>query len=231
MSPLVSKHVWSNTFDRFPTGKFPIVGPIAVDVYDWGHPQDGRPRMFGQSFLEWFTCAHPRSLIAAYLPGGLIMLALGLHAGLSGGATVGWFLAGLLIWSFLEYIIHRFSFHLTPRNKVGVVFGYLIHGVHHAYPEDPRRWVMPLVVTLPIGTVIFGLLWWLFGLLAFPAMAGVMYGYLAYDTLHYAIHSRPMRSRLGIYLRKHHLQHHYAVPERNFGVSSPLWDIVFRTTR
>src|SRR5215510_9262328 len=62
----VPKPVWSNTFERFETGTFPIVGPIAVDVYDWGHPQDGRPRMFPQGFLEWFTCAHPRSLLAAY---------------------------------------------------------------------------------------------------------------------------------------------------------------------
>jgi sterol desaturase/sphingolipid hydroxylase (fatty acid hydroxylase superfamily) len=58
-----------------------------------------------------------------------------------------------------------------------------------------------------------------------------MHGYLAYDMLHYAIHRGVMKSRIGAYLRKHHLQHHYAVPERNFGVSSPLWDFVFRTTR
>jgi sterol desaturase/sphingolipid hydroxylase (fatty acid hydroxylase superfamily) len=227
----VQKQVWSNTFDRFPTGTFPIVGPIALDVHDWGHPQDGRPRMFGYSFLEWFTCAHPRSLIAAYLPGGLLLLGLGVRAGVSLAATLGWYLVGLAIWSFLEYVIHRFSFHLTPHNRLQVVFGYLIHGVHHAYPEDSRRWVMPLVVTMPVGAAILGLLWLGLGAPALTAFAGVMHGYLAYDTLHYSIHARPMRSRLGIYLRKHHLQHHYATPERNFGVSTPFWDFVFRTTR
>jgi sterol desaturase/sphingolipid hydroxylase (fatty acid hydroxylase superfamily) len=138
---------------------------------------------------------------------------------------------GVFLWTLLEYLIHRFSFHMTPRNRIGVVFGYLIHGVHHAYPEDSRRWVMPLVVTIPIGGVIFTVLWLLFGTPAIPAFAGVMHGYLFYDTLHYRIHGRPMRSRIGIYLRKHHLQHHYSAPERNFGVSTPLWDFVFKTTR
>jgi len=227
----VAKPVWSNAFDRFPTGTFPILGPIAVDVYDWGHPQDGRPRMFPYAFLEWFTCAHPRTLIAAYLPGGILLLWLGLRAGISIPATVGFYALGLFIWSFLEYVIHRFTFHMNPRNRAQVVMAYLIHGVHHAYPEDSRRWVMPLTVTLPVGAIIFGLLWLALGSPAFAAFAGVMHGYLAYDTMHHRLHSRPMRSRLGIYLRKHHLQHHYSTPERNFGVSSPLWDFVFRTTR
>jgi sterol desaturase/sphingolipid hydroxylase (fatty acid hydroxylase superfamily) len=67
--------------------------------------------------------------------------------------------------------------------------------------------------------------------MALPVFGGVMHGYLTYDMLHFAIHRGTMTSRMGAYLRKHHLQHHYAVPERNFGVSSPLWDFVFRTTR
>ena len=40
----------------------------------------------------------------------------------------------------MEYVIHRFSFHFAPRGYVGVMLAYLIHGVHHAYPEDHRRW-------------------------------------------------------------------------------------------
>ena len=50
---------------------------------------------------------------------------------------------GVLLWTLLEYLIHRFSFHFTPRGRVGVVMAYLIHGVHHAYPEDHRRWITP----------------------------------------------------------------------------------------
>src|SRR4051794_13557768 len=102
------KRVWSNTFTRFPTGTFTILGPVSLDVHDWGHPQDGRPRMFGQSFFEWFTCAPPRSLVIAYLPLGLVLLALGVRAGVPLETTAGLFAAGLVLWSFLEYAIHRF---------------------------------------------------------------------------------------------------------------------------
>ncbi len=38
-----------------------------------------------------------------------------------------------------------------------------------------------------------------------------------------------MPTGLGRFLRQYHLAHHYAVPDRHFGVSSPLWDLVFRT--
>lgn len=222
---------WFNTFERFPTGTIQILGPITLAVHDWSHPQEGHPRMFGLSFLEWFTCAHPRSLITVYLPGGFILGWLCLRAGTSIAGAIGGYLAGLVLWTFLEYVFHRFPFHLTPHNKLEVIIGYLIHGVHHAFPEDPERLVTPLVITLPVGAVILGLLWLPLGVSALPVFAGVMHGYLAYDVLHYAIHKRSLKSRLGRFLRNHHLQHHYTVPERNFGVTSPFWDHVFRTTR
>jgi hypothetical protein len=225
------KRVWSTTFERFPTGAFRILGPIVLHVHDWGHPRDGQPRMFGPSFLEWFTCAHPASLVAAYAPLGIALLALGVRVGVSPLGLLGWYAAGLVLWSLLEYVIHRFSCHLTPHNRPQVVFGYLVHGVPHAYPHDARRWVMPLIVTMPAGVVIVSMLYYGLGIRALPMFAGVVHGYLAYDTLHYVIHRGPMRSRVGAYLRTHHLRHHHAVPERNFGVSSPLWHFIFRTTR
>jgi sterol desaturase/sphingolipid hydroxylase (fatty acid hydroxylase superfamily) len=62
-------------------------------------------------------------------------------------------------------------------------------------------------------------------------MAGVIVGYLSYEVIHYAIHRVPWARRLLRPLASHHLHHHYADPSRCFGVSSPLWDWVFRTGR
>ena len=225
------KQVWSKTFDRFETGTVRIAGPVAVQLHDWGRPQEGEPRVFGDSFLEGLTFAHPRSIVPVYLPGGVALAWLGVRAGVPVGESLALYIAGLLLWSLLEYVIHRFSFHLTPRTRLQVAFGYLVHGVHHAFPDDSRRWVMPLIVTIPAGGVILGALWLILGRMALPVFGGVMHGYLTYDMVHFAIHRGTMKSGIGAYLRKHHLQHHYAVPERNFGVSSPLWDFVFRTTR
>lgn len=141
------------------------------------------------------------------------------------------YVAGLAAWSLVEYVMHRFSFHHSPQTERQLAFGYLMHGVHHAYPDDSRRWVMPLVATLPIGVVLLTCACLAFGILGLPAFAGFMHGYFAYDTLHWTIHRNARGSRLVRYLRKYHLQHHYAAPDRHFGVSSPLWDVFFGTWR
>src|SRR5205814_8791912 len=52
----------------------------------------------------------------------------GLHAGLSAARSAALFLAGLFAWTLIEYLIHRFSFHYTPRGRIGMFFAYMIHG-------------------------------------------------------------------------------------------------------
>jgi sterol desaturase/sphingolipid hydroxylase (fatty acid hydroxylase superfamily) len=59
--------------------------------------------------------------------------------------------------------------------------------------------------------------------------AGMTLGYLAYDGTHYAVHHFKQRTRLGRYVRRHHMMHHHADNSGGFGVSSPLWDVIFRT--
>jgi dihydroceramide fatty acyl 2-hydroxylase len=62
-----------------------------------------------------------------------------------------------------------------------------------------------------------------------PLTAGFMIGYLLYDLTHYATHHFPMRSGYAKYLKRYHMAHHYKDPNTRFGVSSPVWDWVFRT--
>jgi len=62
-----------------------------------------------------------------------------------------------------------------------------------------------------------------------PLFAAFMTGYLAYDLIHYATHHWPMKSGIGKFLTQYHLKHHYKTPDARYGVSSPLWDKVFRT--
>ncbi len=104
-----------------------------------------------------------------------------------------------------------------------------MHGVHHAYPDDSRRWLIPPIVSIPLASLLFVLFRLVFGPIGVPIFGGFLHGYLTYDLLHYFIHRGKMPGRLGRYLRQYHLTHHYASPDRHFGVSSPLWDVVFRT--
>jgi sterol desaturase/sphingolipid hydroxylase (fatty acid hydroxylase superfamily) len=185
--------------------------------------------MFDQDFLESLSCANPIWLALLYGIGSAWLLWQGLGVGIGATGLAGAYLGGLLAWSLLEYVAHRGSFHHAPTTRWQVAYVYLVHGVHHAYPDDSRRWVMPLVVTVPVALLFFFLFRVTLGAWAWPAFAGFLHGYLVYDLLHYFIHRGRLPTRLGRYLRQYHLAHHYASPDRHYGVSSPLWDIVFRT--
>jgi sterol desaturase/sphingolipid hydroxylase (fatty acid hydroxylase superfamily) len=62
-----------------------------------------------------------------------------------------------------------------------------------------------------------------------PTFRGFLFGYLFYDMMHYSTHHIPMPWKWYKWLKFNHMAHHYKTPDRRFGVSSGLWDIVFRT--
>ena len=108
---------------------------------------------------------------------------------------------------------------------------FIIHGVHHDYPHDPMRLVMPPSVSIPLAILVLlrvpracsGPEW------SLPAFAGFLLGYLVYDMAHYHIHHHRSNNRLSLALRRYHYRHHFQQSDRGFGVTSPLWDRVFRT--
>lgn len=145
--------------------------------------------------------------------------------------SVGWLIGGLLAWTFAEYTLHRFLFHWTPPGRWGARIHFILHGVHHDYPNDRLRLVMPPVVSLPLAVLFFNLFRWLLGVPSvYPFFAGFLLGYLGYDMAHYAIHHLHWKHPLWQRLKQHHMLHHFQQPDKGFGVSSPLWDFVFKTT-
>jgi sterol desaturase/sphingolipid hydroxylase (fatty acid hydroxylase superfamily) len=201
---------------------------VALLVADWSRPQRGHGPMFDSPLLERLSVVHPAFPTAVYLPAGVYLLWRS-TAGLGLGASLLLYAAGVLIWTLLEYVAHRGSFHHEPQTEGQLAFAYLVHGVHHAYPDDSRRWMMPLSVTIPITLLLFLVCRLALGAFSYGVFAGFIHGYLTYDLLHYFIHRGHMPGRIGRFLRRHHMAHHYTKPDRNFGVSSPLWDLVFRT--
>jgi sterol desaturase/sphingolipid hydroxylase (fatty acid hydroxylase superfamily) len=202
---------------------------VDVQVADWSKPRPGHAPMFYHAALERLTMAHPLLPFVVYAPLGGWLLWRGWNHPFGLAALAGAYGSGLVVWSLLEYVAHRGSFHHTPTTAGQVAYGYLVHGVHHAYPDDSRRWVMPLVVTAPIAATLFAAFRVVFGAAGDPMFGGFIHGYLVYDILHYFIHRGRVPTRLGRYLRQYHLAHHFRTPDRHFGVSSPLWDVVFRT--
>ena len=222
--------MWATTFQRFASGKTTLWG-VTVDVEDWTRPRAGASRIFEQDRLERLGCTKPWLPLALYVPLSAVLFRLGVEGDSRPLGLVSWYAAGVLVWTLFEYLSHRFAFHHTPTTPRQLVIGYLIHGVHHAYPEDAPRLTTPVVMTLPIGAAILGVFLLVLGRPGFACFSGFMHGYLAYDLVHYAIHRGSLGTPIGRFLRRYHLQHHFAVPHRQFGVTSPLWDVIFRTGR
>jgi sterol desaturase/sphingolipid hydroxylase (fatty acid hydroxylase superfamily) len=195
-------------------------------------------RLFKSDFMEFFTHISPATIIGLWLP---IVVLLLVYAGLtvSGGAFPAYIplgiIIGLFLWTFAEYSLHRFLFHHHPTTPRQERIFFLFHGIHHAQPQVKTRLVMPFPVSIPLAVLFFGLFYLVLAVVlkspqwVAPLMAGFLAGYLAYDLTHYATHHFPMRSGYAKYIKRYHMQHHYKDPDTRFGVSSPVWDWVFRT--
>jgi 4-hydroxysphinganine ceramide fatty acyl 2-hydroxylase len=189
-------------------------------------------RMFESDFMEFFTRVHPVTPLVLYLPVIGYMLYVSLwQRRLSMLAVGALFLLGVLLWTLLEYLIHRYIFHYEPKTRLGQRLHYIIHGVHHDYPNDARRLVMPPSISVPLAFLFYGLFLLIFGSLASAVFAGLVFGYVCYDMLHYATHHFGMKRGMWLWLKQYHLRHHFKDDHVGYGISSPLWDYVFRTTR
>jgi sterol desaturase/sphingolipid hydroxylase (fatty acid hydroxylase superfamily) len=187
-------------------------------------------RMFKSDFMEFFSHVHPATPLVIYLPviGYMFYLAFW-ERGLSTASVSVLFVFGVLIWTLVEYTLHRYLFHYKPKTDWGKRFHFILHGVHHDYPNDATRLVMPPGISIPLAVIFYVLFAMVFGRFAPPAFAGMVVGYLCYDMIHYATHHFSMKSGIWLWLKQYHMRHHYKDDHTGYGVSSPLWDYVFGT--
>ena len=193
--------------------------------------KDETARMFKSDFMEAFSKVHWTVPLYIYLP----VIAYFLYKSifdfkLAIGTIVLYIVIGIAIWTFTEYILHRFVFHYTPPGKIGARIHFIFHGVHHDYPNDTKRLVMPPSVSIPLAVLFFFLFQTVIGnVLVAPFFIGFIAGYLFYDISHYAIHHFNMHSKFWLAIKNHHMRHHYQDPQKGYGVSSPFWDVIFRS--
>jgi len=120
--------------------------------------KDESARLFGSGFLEIFTHVHWSVPIIVYLPVVVYCLAISPATGiLSTTGIIMEFVAGLFVWTLTEYLLHRFVFHYEPKTGWGKRLHFLMHGVHHDYPQDSKRLVMPPVISIPLAALFLGL--------------------------------------------------------------------------
>lgn len=187
--------------------------------------------LFKSRFLEIFTHVHWSVPLIIFVPvvSYFLYQAATTHA-LTLPRILLLFAGGTFVWTLTEYVIHRFIFHYEPKSAWGRRIHFLTHGVHHDYPNDSLRLVMVPAISVPLAILFYSLFYLLMGpALTAPFFAGFVTGYLLYDMIHYATHHAPMKSKLGLWLKHHHVRHHYQDYQRGYGVSSPLWDVIFGT--
>lgn len=189
----------------------------------------GQGRLFERDFIEIMSKTHPIVIYSIYFPIMTLLLYYG-HAykGLSISMEIGLFLLGMLVWSFVEYMLHRYLFHFLAKSKKVQNLIYTLHGVHHEYPRDKERLFMPPIPSLIVAVILFSLFSILLGIHVYAFFPGFLFGYLIYGSMHFAIHAFAPPRFLKALWRNHHL-HHYKHPDKGFGVSSVLWDVIFRT--
>ena len=190
----------------------------------------GQAQLFKNQYLEYLTKTHPLVIWGMYLPVLILLPYYATTIGFDNMRVFLTFLGGMFFWSFFEYIMHRFVYHFVSENKAIQRFVYLFHANHHEYPRDKQRLFMPPVPSLILASLIFGAQYFFLREYTFMFFPGFLLGYLIYGSMHYAIHAwNPPTRLLKPLWRNHHL-HHYKGEEKGFGVSSSIWDYIFRTS-
>lgn len=191
----------------------------------------GQGKIFDNPFLEFFTKSSLlESTLSSFGISALcIWLGLRLGAEHSNLQVFYWFLGGVASWSFFEYILHRYLFHIAENAFKGSKrLQYILHGVHHEYPNDAQRTLLPSLPKFLITIPFFVLFFLLLGPAGAFFTSGFMMGYYFYSLIHYGIHQFKAPRFLKP-LWEHHHRHHHLHDDKAYGVSSTLWDRIFNT--
>ncbi|NXQ60445.1 FA2H hydroxylase, partial [Anthoscopus minutus] len=228
------------------------VGYLGEKYDEWVHQPVDRPiRLFHSDFLEflsktaWYVVFMVWTPVVLYLSWvSYTSLAQG-NTRLFSSFTTEYsipvhkyyfpfiFLLGMILWSLLEYLIHRFVFHMKPpaSNYYLITLHFLLHGQHHKSPFDSSRLVFPPVPASLVIGFFYGVLRLLLPeMLGLSVFVGGLCGYVIYDMMHYYLHYGSPKKGTYLYgLKAYHVKHHFEHQRSGFGISTRFWDYPFRT--
>lgn len=181
-------------------------------------------QVFRQSSTFW---------IYPLLMTGFVLLAFGLESNRTGLEFLLLWAVGLFAWTLLEYLTHRLGFHGDPDRRKLQRLRLRIHLSHHGFPRDLERLFVRPVYSIPASAIFVGLLflasgsWFTTGGL----MCGLWSGFIYYEWVHCRLHFSNSERLPLKYQRQWHFYHHFVDEKKCFGVTNPLWDMVFGTFR
>lgn len=197
-----------------------------------------RPRHYGKgsaplfgNFLEPISLTPWWVVPLVWLPPNMYLFYIG-FVNQSKLTALSLWVFGLCVWTFVEYCLHRFLFHLDaylPDHPAALTLHFLLHGIHHYLPMDRYRLVLPPTLFVVLAYPFYRLIFMIFPFyMACSGFAGGTLGYIMYDVIHYLLHHTKLPKYLQD-LKTYHLEHHYKNYEMGFGVTSRFWDVIFNT--
>ena len=190
----------------------------------------GSPQLFKNPLLEKLTHTHISAPLTIFGVIAAVLVYYGIfEKGFGVPLMTLLFFSGILLFTLVEYLMHRYLYHIPATTERRKKISYTMHGVHHDYPKDKTRLAMPPLLSLIIASVLFIVYRAVLGDLVFGFLAGFLVGYAGYLAVHYSVHAFQVPKNFLKVLWHHHAIHHYRESDRAFGVSSPLWDHIFRT--
>ena len=190
----------------------------------------GTAQLFQNPVLEKLTRTNIAVPISIFIIISIGLIIYGFqHGFITVLSAIGLFFTGWFIFTFLEYMAHRYVFHMDTDTDLKKNVQYTFHGNHHEFPKDKDRLAMPPIMSLFIASLFFFIFKLLFGQFVFGIVSGLLFGYAVYLFVHYAVHAYAPPKNFLKTLWIHHSIHHYKDDEKAFGVSSPLWDWILGT--
>jgi len=203
-------------------------------------------RMFKNPLMECLSRTHWYVILIIWIPISVVFFVSGAKDIIDPLVCTFLFLFGMFSWTFFEYVLHRFLFHIDLegiRRRVGgqstslgkslTIIHFCMHGIHHKFPTDPLRLVFPPILTSIILVIIYG------GVRIFTTLpveyvnvtvSGILFGYVIYDTMHYMLHHhRDFKIAYFRKMKRYHIHHHFRDTQNGFGITSKLWDSLFST--
>lgn len=206
--------------------------PYTMSSHHTTHSADttGSPDLFKSRWINKLSRTHIAIPVAIFFLYGIGLIYYTKTATeLSNLQIIGLFFAGWFFFTLVEYQVHRRVYHMPASTERGKELSYKFHGVHHDFPKDKSRLAMPPALSIIVGTVLLLLFNLILDQYSFSFLAGFLVGYASYLLVHYAVHIFRPPNNVFKALWTNHAIHHYGDEDILFGVSSPLWDHVFRT--
>ncbi|CAL1595275.1 unnamed protein product [Knipowitschia caucasica] len=226
------------------------VGHLREKYDAWVHQPVDRPiRLFGNPFMEASTKTSWYWVPIVWIP-VIIYLSWYCYTVLAKGKSrievttdmsipvhtsvfPALFMMGWFLWSFIEYCIHRFLFHMKPpaHNYYLITIHFLLHGQHHKSPFDGSRLVFPPgLASFVVGSFYLMLRSTLPEIIGMSVFVGGLCGYVVYDMIHYYLHyGSPKKGSYLYSLKAYHVKHHFEHQKSGFGITTTFWDHPFKT--